>query len=93
MRALVLTTGTEVPGTRHRPFWQVCPDRQEFPHDPQFPVSFRRSVQVPLQQLRPVGHDPFIPATVADVRTDPADVAPGDAADDPFLFRPDDELN
>jgi hypothetical protein len=92
-RGLVFTTGAEISCRRHRPFWQFCPDVQEFPHDPQFPVSFRRSMQVPLQEFRPVGHDPCVPTAVGDIRAAPAGVVPDDTAEDPFLLWPDDELN
>jgi hypothetical protein len=68
-------------------------DGHSDPQDQQFPESFRRSLQVPPQELRPVGHDARVPPAVADIRADPAGVVPDDAPDDPFLFWPDDELN
>jgi hypothetical protein len=86
MGTVVLATVAEVPGRIHRPFWQLCPDGQMFPHDPQFPASFWRSLQVPLQELRPDGHDPGITAAVGDV-------VPDSAGDDPVLFRAKDPLN
>ena len=64
MTAVVLTTGAEVPGRMHRPLWQFCPDGQMFPHDPQFADSFWRSLQVPLQDIRPEMHDPCVTVVV-----------------------------
>jgi hypothetical protein len=48
-------------------FWHVCPEGQVLPQDPQFPLSFRRSRHVPLQEVWPEGHEPFVPAAVAAV--------------------------
>jgi hypothetical protein len=57
----------DVPQNVHRPSWQVCPDEQASPHDPQFPASVWRSLQVPLQKFRPAGHDPLLTAAVVAV--------------------------
>jgi hypothetical protein len=82
--ALVLTTGAEVPGRKQRLFWQFCPDGQPFPHDPQFAASFTRSLHVPLQELRPDGHDPWETAEGADVAADTAGFCPAGELNCPF---------
>jgi hypothetical protein len=61
---VVLITGAAVPAMRHRPPWQVCPDRQLVPQEPQCEVSVRIFLHVPLQEVWPEGQETCVPAAV-----------------------------